>query len=157
MHTYTSEQRERKRLYDIAYRAKTKDKRKKQVAVYYIRNKDKIRKWLNCYQNKWRKTLRGRIAMRLSNAKRRKRARETKDGTVTRNSIEMLLKTQNNQCAICFCYLDTTKMHLDHIVPLVSGGRHIISNLQWTCSQCNLTKHKKGMLCHPENFPHLRH
>jgi hypothetical protein len=101
MRTYTAAQREHKRLYDITYRAKTADRRRKKVAAYFKKHKTEIRIWLNNYQNHWRKTLRGRIAMRLSNAMRRQRIRTTKDGTVTRASVEKLYDGQKGCCALC--------------------------------------------------------
>lgn len=141
MQTRPPEYKEWKRKYDIKYRVKTKKRREKLVRDYYLKNKYEIRKYLNEYQNKWRKTLRGRIAMRLSNANRRKRVRETKDGTVTRIAVEKLYFTQKKLCAICNKKLVENKMHLDHILQLAKKGKHTIINVQWTCAKCNLKKH----------------
>ena len=135
------EYKEWKRKYDIKYRIKTKERRKQMVQSYYSKNKKEIRKYLNEYQNNWRKTLRGRIAMRVSNANRRKKVRETKDGTVTRKRVEKELIQQKSLCAICNVSLVSNKMHLDHILQLAKGGKHTIDNLQWLCASCNLKKH----------------
>ena len=30
--------------------------------------------------------------------------------------------------------------HLDHIVPLIQGGKHILENVAWSCASCNFSK-----------------
>jgi len=41
-------------------------------------------------------------------------------------------------CAIC--NTDEGQMHIDHIIPRVSGGDHSLENLRVLCAACNLRK-----------------
>lgn len=73
-------------------------------------------------------------------ARRRARRRSSDDGTVTLSAVKALLKPQENRCNYCMISFDIATKHLDHIVPLAKGGPHSISNVQFLCSTCNLTK-----------------
>lgn len=96
-----------------------------------------VNKFLMSYENRRLKSIRGRI-------KRNYILSSTSDNSITNQSIIDLLKRQNFHCAICNCYLTyDKKRHLDHIIPLSKGGKHILSNVQWTCQHCNLVKHNK--------------
>lgn len=48
-----------------------------------------------------------------------------------------LLRKYGKKCLKCGSVKDITK---DHIVPLIKGGRHHISNLQPLCRSCNSSK-----------------
>jgi len=59
-------------------------------------------------------------------------------------TIPALFKKQNGLCACCGVVL--VKYHVDHIMPLKLGGRHIPENLQLLLPSCN---HKKSAK-HPD-------
>lgn len=49
------------------------------------------------------------------------------------------------RCVLCHTDLSKlfsqhTQIHYDHIVPLAQGGMNCVTNLQLTCSKCNLSK-----------------
>ena len=73
---------------------------------------------------------------------RRARKFKASDGTVTKESLELLLKEQDNRCYHCGEEL-TKKKHLDHYFPLARGGKHSMSNVIWSCARCNQTKSAK--------------
>lgn len=50
---------------------------------------------------------------------------------------EYIFQRDNHQCRSCG---QATKLSIDHIIPLASGGSNDISNLQTLCSQCNSQK-----------------
>jgi 5-methylcytosine-specific restriction endonuclease McrA len=78
--------------------------------------------------------------VRIYRSERRERCVNQSDGTVTKTSLMGLPK---DFCAICGDNLKwevKNSVHLDHITPLIKGGLHSISNLQWTCAKCNLKK-----------------
>jgi 5-methylcytosine-specific restriction enzyme A len=50
---------------------------------------------------------------------------------------EYVFDRDNHQCKSCG---QTTKLSIDHIVPLASGGSNDISNLQTLCRSCNSRK-----------------
>lgn len=104
-------------------------------AVEWNKGNPERRKEIN---KKWRENNKHLTAFYKSN--RRKRVKNLSDGTVTPKNIENLPK---NICGICNKKLDwltPSKIHLDHIIPLILGGKHSITNLQWTHDKCNLSK-----------------
>lgn len=66
----------------------------------------------------------------------------TDDGSITAKSAMALLGSQSNECAICRRYLFDSEAHkqLDHIKPLSKGGEHVLTNVQWLCRFCNISK-----------------
>ncbi len=56
------------------------------------------------------------------------------------NKKDIIAKTKG-KCA--YCGKKRRKMHMDHIIPISKGGRHIIDNLILACAKCNLSKHAK--------------
>lgn len=42
------------------------------------------------------------------------------------------------RCAYCGCCPDT--LHREHVVPLVKGGSHTLSNIVPACASCNARK-----------------
>ena len=67
----------------------------------------------------------------------RRRARKKANGifVVTDREIKSMLA---KPCYLCG---DAPSVHVDHIVPLVKGGRHSVGNLAGACAPCNLGKH----------------
>jgi 5-methylcytosine-specific restriction endonuclease McrA len=84
---------------------------------------------------------------RIQNSARRARIR-MQMGVVSRDIIKRLMGLQRGQCAACRCDLDSSGIHLDHIMPVAKGGLHDDSNLQLLCPTCNHSKHAK----HPIDF-----
>ena len=50
---------------------------------------------------------------------------------------------RNVRCYICGKKIPLGHRHVDHIVPLSKGGKHVPSNLAITCDECNLKKGAK--------------
>lgn len=72
-----------------------------------------------------------------------RRAREAKaDGTPSKGLTEKLFKLQNGLCPCCKKPLGND-FHLDHIIPLVMGGRNDDGNMQLLRKTCNLQKNRK--------------
>lgn len=72
-------------------------------------------------------------------------------GTHTEADIRALYAFQKSMCAVCRCRLGKD-YHVDHIVPLSSGGSNYKTNLQLLCEPCNLSKGKQ----HPVSFMQRR-
>lgn len=82
------------------------------------------------------------------------RRRARKRGELSIGIREKLIGLQRGKCAIC---RGVPKIwHLDHIVPLASGGTNTDDNVQMLCMGCNTRKGAKdpiefmqalGMLC----------
>lgn len=94
--------------------------------------KRKISEWWK----KYRQTEKWKIA-KINNRNKRRLAKSLY--VVKTKDIMNLLKYQKYKCAICKKSIKKKK-HLDHILPLAKGWKHIIYNLQWLCPECNLKK-----------------
>ncbi len=112
------------------------------------RNRAYMQKWCDenrelHNENTRRSRLRDPIATRqqyvATAAKRRQRAIEN-GGSFTKDDIVALQTMQKGKCAECSKKLKQT--HVDHIIPLVLGGRNDPSNLQLLCPTCNMQKGK---------------
>lgn len=57
------------------------------------------------------------------------------------SEIRKLRSLQKNKCTVC--KQELVRYHIDHIKPLVKGGKHEFHNLQLLCPTCNLTKSAK--------------
>ena len=105
--------------------------------IYTQENKDKISARNKAYYELHKEDF-------LFRARERKqKIRETKDGTITKDTLNAMYETQNHRCAYCDNNLDELGKHLDHIMPLAQGGVHTISNVHWVCPKCNLSKNDK--------------
>lgn len=59
-------------------------------------------------------------------------------------------------CYLCCQPIDKGDEHLDHIIPVVSGGFDRISNVAMTHSLCNLKKNKKPLSAIVQEFPNIK-
>lgn len=78
----------------------------------------------------------------------RRGKREEAEGTHTLLETKQLLEQQGNKCACCEVSFDIAQKHLDHKMPIILGGSNYITNLQWLCDFCNLSKN--GL--HPDDW-----
>ena len=78
---------------------------------------------------------------RHHNHLRRNRVREQADGTITPQVIEELLKIATH-CGYCHNLL-TENVTIDHVIPLIHGGKHSVENIVLCCELCNLSKGTK--------------
>lgn len=96
-------------------------------------NPEKERAW----REAWNARNADRVRILKANYKGRKRG-----GKLSLDIIERLLKLQRGRCACCGKPL-SDDFHLDHRVPLVSGGKHEDGNMQLLRAVCNLQKNDK--------------
>jgi 5-methylcytosine-specific restriction endonuclease McrA len=78
---------------------------------------------------------------RVAASRRRQRAKEN-GGTFTRADILFLYASQRGGCVACKRAL-LLDYHIDHIIPLVRGGRNSKDNIQLLCPPCNMEKSGK--------------
>ena len=51
-----------------------------------------------------------------------------------------VLNRDNRQCVYCGASSRDTQLVIDHIIPIHSGGKSVVENLQTLCRTCNLGK-----------------
>lgn len=129
---------------------KNKDSRNLTRKKNYKINRDKILKAQRLSNSSREEKIRNNNASNYINNKeifktkaseRKRLLKEISDGTVNKKSLIDMYEFQNHKCDYCGCNLDSTKKHIDHIIPLSRGGLHTISNIHYVCSKCN---HSKG-------------
>jgi 5-methylcytosine-specific restriction endonuclease McrA len=59
--------------------------------------------------------------------------------------LRALYDKQSGRCALTGLPFGNERPHLDHIVPVFSGGAHTIDNLQWTCGAANAAKNSDSV------------
>jgi 5-methylcytosine-specific restriction endonuclease McrA len=94
-------------------------------------------------QKRYRASQNGKAISQKVEAQRYLQVKSTRDSSITSETLEKLYEEQNGECYICGCDLTQLKrrnQHLDHIVPLSKGGKHILSNVAWSCANCNFKK-----------------
>lgn len=66
-------------------------------------------------------------------------------GRLPREWVNVLFERQGGRCLICRRALGPVRSqwHIDHVVPIVRGGQHVLSNLAVTHPACNLAKGAK--------------
>jgi hypothetical protein len=75
------------------------------------------------------------------------RARKNQaEGSHTAEDVADIISKQNELCFWCNTKLE--QIHIDHIIPLIKGGRNDASNLVASCPSCNCSKGAKL----PEEF-----
>lgn len=77
-----------------------------------------------------------------------------KTGRLPRGTVARLLKAQRGCCPICRQALKG-KYHLDHIIPLARGGKHVPWNVQLLCIPCNLRKSAKDPITYMQERGYL--
>jgi 5-methylcytosine-specific restriction endonuclease McrA len=101
---------------------------------------------------KWRKTHPEEIRRIYHNKRARKKE---SGGKLSPGIISKLLSRQKTRCAICRLSLKKTGYHIDHVVPLVRGGKNTDSNIQLTCPTCNMQKNAKDPIAFMQSRGYL--
>lgn len=113
-----------------AHWAANPDKNKENGARWLKNNREiaraSVRRWNRENPEKVRELWAARRA-RLMNA----------EGKLSAKDVKEIAALQGGRCAYC---KKKTKMTVDHIVPLIQGGRHSRENIQMTCASCNSAK-----------------
>ena len=60
------------------------------------------------------------------------------------DDVLLELYRTTSKCPICDNIITEHNCNLHHIIPVVNGGKHVISNVQLICKVCHTKIHKKG-------------
>lgn len=112
-----------------------KEKARKYAAEYHLKNKKKKADYEKAYRKANPEAGRLKAHARRANMKCSKE--ESKN---LREWAKRLASKTWIGCYWCGVKVRFSECHLDHIVPLVKGGRHASDNLCVSCPKCNLTK-----------------
>ena len=154
---------ERAREYDKKYRAKKRDFVLASAKAWRERNPEKVRAIGIAYRQAnldkvraaCRKATREWKAANPEKARAAvivRRARELgASGTFNADDVRLLMRLQKGKCPVCLSTI-RDKYHIDHVLPLASGGTNDRLNIQLLCPDCNLSKNAS----HPIDFMQRR-
>jgi 5-methylcytosine-specific restriction endonuclease McrA len=129
---WREENRERRNATERAWRAKFPEKAKGYVHSYRKSHHDSFVR----YQKDWR--ISHPLVSREARARRRKRTREQRIGSISYSRIR---ERDGDNCYLCNSKItDVSDLHFDHVVPLSKGGEHSESNIRVTHALCNRKK-----------------
>lgn len=142
---YCQSHREEKREYDKAYNQMHREERRaygkmyarmhrEERRVYYLKHHESYKANFRAYQQSHSEEYKARSHTRRARIK-------GNGGSFTAEEIREQYKRQKRRCYYCHQKLIT--QHIEHVIPLVQGGRNDISNIVISCPDCNLRKGSK--------------
>lgn len=121
------------------YYQENKEKKQAQSRQYYAQHKDELK----VKHAKYRATAKGKKAMTKAHAKRAKLLKANVGIPYTREMIleRDCLGGKEPICYLCGATITGTP-HLDHVIPVVMGGKDCFTNIACVHDVCNLRKSK---------------
>lgn len=123
------------------YYQENKEAKQQQSRQYYLNHKEEMRAKHAAY----RVTTKGKKAMTRAHTKRAKLLKKNTGIPYTR---EMVIERDCQGGTEPICYLCnqpiTGAIHLDHVIPVVMGGKDCFTNIACVHDICNLSKSKDG-------------
>jgi 5-methylcytosine-specific restriction endonuclease McrA len=116
--------------------AKNPDKIREKNRNWARANPEKVRKWFY----RWLDSNRDKF---MQNVRNRYARKKNAGGKITVKEWRALKEKYNYTCLCCRRREPEIKLTLDHVLPLVKGGRNIIDNAQPLCGSCNSSKGTK--------------
>jgi 5-methylcytosine-specific restriction endonuclease McrA len=113
------------------YNEQNKEKRQSRAQIYYQQNKDRIKLVSNAYR------FNNPELNRNASAKRRAIKESNGIFVISKKELKALYESD------CFYCGSKGKIELDHVLPIIKGGRHSIGNLVAACQSCNRSKGAK--------------
>ena len=136
--------------YQAAHREKIRARMKAYFHARYLKNRAEILRKTNQYI-KSHPEVRAAVARRWrarhpdyqSAANAKARARK-KDASGTDRGVDAMIRKWRREktfrCYYCGHKFKTEFLHVDHVVALAAGGKHIRANLARSCIRCNVRK-----------------
>ena len=119
---------------DIYYK-KWREKNKEKILLNERKNYAAKKEKYDSYRAEWRKQNR----LKWNSYRRSRDIRKKQNGIFL--ILDKEFKKLNNE--LCFYCGSNNKLTIDHIIPVVRGGRHSIGNLLIACKSCNSKKGSK--------------
>ena len=129
------------------------ERRKEWMANWAQPESDKIRRAIyaqtperKAAQARWAMSPAGKASRTAYNHKRRLLRGQTPIDEFASPEYVKKLRAEQTTCAYCCKPLDFKRRHIDHVIPIAKGGKHIEDNLVICCQSCNSSKGAKGLI-----------
>lgn len=168
---YREQHREAARLYQAKWALANPEKRRAYLIASYNKHRDRLKnRWRNSterqrklqleYKRRWRLTNIHKVRQyhRLWNrnhpdpAKTNRRRAARLGNGIEKYTREAIFKRDGGRCHICNRKVSKQRFHIDHLVPIVLGGRDAPDNVSIAHPGCNM---KRGVGKLPAQFPLL--
>jgi 5-methylcytosine-specific restriction endonuclease McrA len=121
-----------------AYQKEWRSNNKKRIYENSKRNYSARKEHYDNYRAEWRK----KNKLKWNGYRSTRRIREKENGIFLITAKEYR-KLERDSCFYCGSYEQPT---IDHVVPIVRGGKHSIGNIVVACKSCNSQKSKKTIM-----------
>ena len=133
------------------YHIQHRDKILTRKAKYYQEHREESKAYYDAYAEKYpdkiklyKKTYKISERGRAAGAAYKHRRRATAGSYLSTDTVEELKAEYGGYCPYCNQKIDDG--HIDHIVPIASGGTNDRNNLVYVCSTCNYEKWTRSLL-----------
>jgi 5-methylcytosine-specific restriction endonuclease McrA len=137
--SFKERHRAKMREYSKRYYAEHKDERKVRIANWSPERKAK--KLAQTRQSYHRDLAKSRDGKQAAAERRRARIMGNGGRGITTGEWQAIKAEQGHRCA--YCGTPSQRLTMDHVVPLIRGGRHEASNIVAACRRCNAVKGPK--------------
>jgi 5-methylcytosine-specific restriction endonuclease McrA len=128
-------EREKRCEWERTYREKNRIRLNANAARWRENNPEKMR----AAQARYHQSEKGLLSLRLNQGRRRARMQ----GVVTREEWLAKVAEFNRRCVYCKQEFPVGKLTMDHVLPVLKGGLHVIANIVPACLGCNSRKGSK--------------
>lgn len=106
--------------------------------------REALRRWLSqIYHMEYNKQYTKTVKWKVINANNMSRRRAAMKGSDVDTAFLLDLWDKTTECPLCHKPLGLSR-HLDHIIPIVIGGRHMKNNVRYVHPFCNSSRPKDG-------------
>jgi 5-methylcytosine-specific restriction endonuclease McrA len=110
---------------------------------YRRENPDKVRAAIRRWNNAHPESGRAHVAKRRAQKAEALSAMTDKEREAIMRVYAAAANVRRVRCYLCGEWIPMGGRHVDHIVPLSKGGKHMAANLAVACAYCNLSKGAK--------------
>ncbi len=141
---YRKRNPERTKSYQVKYNKNNPDAKKLSSDKYYKNNKEKCLSYCKKYREENPEKRKATCRNWWTNNRDRGRLivqnrRQKMLGKITRKEWRELVEVFNGHCAYCGIKPEGI-LHMGHVIPIKSGGKHHIDNILPACPKCNQRK-----------------